>query len=230
MRGNLRAGFLVRVSFFICGVFIMDEDRILNLYRKYAVPEHIIRHMREVAGLQDEILEKIDPQQRIYDHEVLRRAALLHDIARLEKNHAKAGAEILIREGMPAEAQLVRWHHSPQRAGVTTGADKWFRTDPQAEQEIHTCCADEQVCGSGRLTAADILFYADKCVREDQRVSVEERFRASAAKCTTPEAKRKHAQLYQKTMEIERLLEEIIRGGYNETVENRRCGRTDAMS
>ncbi|MBR5093928.1 MAG: phosphohydrolase, partial [Oscillospiraceae bacterium] len=46
---------------------------------------------------------------------------------------------------------------------------------------------------SGPIDEAAILYLADKCVREDRRVTLEERFAGSAARCASPEAKAAHA-------------------------------------
>ena len=58
----------------------------------------------------------------------------------------------------------------------------------------------------------DVLFYADKRVKDTRIVSVDERFEASYEKCKSKEAKEKHHRLYLKTMEIERQLEELTGG------------------
>ena len=43
-----------------------------------------------------------------------------------------------------------------------------------------------------RIDEAAVLYLADKCVREDRRVTLAERFARSAAKCQTPEARAAH--------------------------------------
>ena len=43
------------------------------------------------------------------------------------------------------------------------------------------------------LNEASVLYLADKCIREDKEVCLEERFAASEAKCVTAEAKAAHA-------------------------------------
>ena len=66
------------------------------------------------------------------------------------------------------------------------------------------------------IDGAAVVYIADKAVRGDTRVPLEERFAASAEKCTSPEAKEAHARRYEtaKAMqeEINRLCEgELIR-------------------
>jgi broad specificity phosphatase PhoE len=55
----------------------------------------------------------------------------------------------------------------------------------------------------GPLTAAELLFYADKITRQDQRVTLAERFAQSRAKCTTPEALEHHERRRRKALAIE---------------------------
>lgn len=122
----------------------------------YSVPNHIKRHCRAVAD-QAELLaaQLTDPH---IDRGRLRAAALLHDIARLEPDHPKAGARILTALGYSDLAAIVAVHH-----------DLWVsETDPVSE--------------------AVILYYADKLIQEDRKVTLQQRFDTSRAKCTTPEA------------------------------------------
>ena len=92
---------------------------------------------------------------------LLESAALLHDAARKEKDHARMGASWLRELGYEKAAAIVEQHHD--------------RRD---------CVVDE----------AAVLFLADKCVREDRRVTITERFAASEERCRTPEAKAARAE------------------------------------
>ncbi len=90
----------------------LTEDEIRRIYQSCKTPEHVIRHMEKVAEFLQEIKAQFSPeQQSTYDWELLRKAALLHDIKRLEKHHEKAGAEFLIKQGYPELAALIRNHH-----------------------------------------------------------------------------------------------------------------------
>ena len=91
--------------------------------------------------------------------ELLESAALLHDLARGEKDHASLGAAWLRELGYEDAAALVGQHH-----------DLKSRTPDEAA----------------------ILYLADKCVQEDRRVTLEERFAGSESRCRTAEAKKAH--------------------------------------
>lgn len=145
-------------------VSFLDEEEMLCLYRKYGTPEQVIRHMRAVAGYIEDILEQLPVSCfGVSERELLLKAALVHDIARTERNHALKDAALLQNEGYPEIAGLVRKHHGQ---GL--------------------------ICRSGRLTAAEVLFYADKRVWEDRIVTIEERFERSRGKCRTSEALENH--------------------------------------
>ena len=119
--------------------------------------EGIEAHCRAVA---EEALRIARELPLPLDRELLVSAALLHDAARREKDHARLGAAWLRALDYEAAAEIAAQHHD------------WNGT-----------AVDE----------AAVLYAADKCVREDRRVTLEERFAGSAARCASPEAKAAHA-------------------------------------
>lgn len=160
-------------------LYFLDEMTIRHYYEVCDLTDNIIRHMEAVAEFQDKLLDRLEQASLHYDREILRKAALLHDIKRKEKDHAKAGAKFLKVMGYPEVAELVADHHSPD-----------------AHPEI--------------LSDADILYFADKRVREDQIVSIEERFESSRHKCTSDEAIAIHTALYNRAKRIEDKIRSII--------------------
>lgn len=123
-----------------------------------------------------------------YDWKLLKKAELTHDICRTQKEHAKAGADVLRKEGYEEIAELVEGHHSSEDFG---GMDSGKRSV---------------------LSEKELLFYADKRVQEEKVVSLKERFEGSVWKCRTPEAREKHHRLYEKAREIERKIENLVGG------------------
>ncbi len=179
----------------------MDQKEIKRIYGLCQTPENVIQHMTAVAAYMERIRKKIEAfvvQDISEEHpwylqeenwKTLKKAALLHDIARTRAHHAKEGADILEREGYKELADLVRYHNA---AGKSAGDSE------KNSQKIPSM--------------TDVLFYADKRVKDTRIVSVDERFEASYEKCKSKEAKEKHHRLYLKTMEIERQLEELTGG------------------
>lgn len=164
---------------------LLDAAEIARLYQKYETPKQVIRHMRKVAEVADQLMGGI--QMPGLNRARVMKACLLHDLCRAEKEHARVSAEAIRKEGYPAIAALVAVHHQAT----------------YSEREAQ-----------GPLTEAEVLFYADKRVQEDRLVSIEERFRESRKKCRSPEACAQHDAMLAKTLKIgekiRRLLKDAI--------------------
>lgn len=95
----------------------------LALLEASGVPGHIVRHMKAVASKAEELLAALEGAGCRLRREIVLPAALLHDIARLEGNHAARGGEYLEQLGYPEIARVVRAHHDlPPDAGLEEGA------------------------------------------------------------------------------------------------------------
>lgn len=120
------------------------------LLAQYQVPEHIIEHSRQVAGLSYYLGASLNACGYDFSLSLLLAAGLLHDIAKMRSieeggNHAELGAEWLEDEGYPEIAVIVRQHVHLQ-------------TDLEAP-----------------INARELVFYADKRVRHVEMVSITER-------------------------------------------------------
>ncbi len=120
--------------------------------------ERVVVHCRAVAA---EALRIADALPLGLDRQLLECAALLHDVARNENDHARLGAAWLRELGYGSTADIVEQHHDLESESIDEAA---------------------------------VLFLADKCVREDRRVSLETRFRESKKRCATPEALAAHTR------------------------------------
>lgn len=161
----------------------MDEEEIHRLYRKCRTPDPVIRHMEAVAAYMDTLQKIIDPDQKSYDWKLLRQAALVHDLMRTSRRHAQEGAGVLEKEGYMEAAVLVRDHHSP---------GKTMETEP--------------------LSMEDILFYADKRVKNETIVPLDVRFAGSRKKCRSIEAVRSRKGQMERARQIERKIEKQMGG------------------
>ena len=160
---------------------IPDDEEIKRLLDSNQVPVHIRRHMKGVANVLLDIADILDPDNCIYDRELLYASAMLHDFAKLQKNHSSVGALKLRLEGYELVADLISEHESMelhQELAVKKG-EKYY------------------------MSEEDLLYYADKRVREDVVVSLEERFEASLVKCRTQEARMNHMRRWNKAITIE---------------------------
>jgi putative nucleotidyltransferase with HDIG domain len=137
------------------------------------VPQNVISHCEAVASYAGKLAQALEAKGHSIDKRLLRSAALLHDIARLRPDHARAGANALRKAGYPKVAAIVESHHS---------------------------------LDCPRLDEASILFYADKRVQGNKLVSLDERFAASRAKCSSPKAIASHERQYEAAKAVAGLL------------------------
>lgn len=157
-----------------------DHGICRRLSDRYSVPEHIRLHEAAVARLAYQWAVRLKRLGYDIDPELLRTAGLLHDIARLKPDHARAGARILRMEGYPVMAGIIQCHHRLE-GGEESG-----------------------------LTERTLLFLADKMTLEDRMVDIDERFRQSAPKCTTPQARENHRLQYNQAQAVRHCLESAM--------------------
>lgn len=129
-----------------------------RIWDRYQTPEAVRDHCRAVeqraACLAQALLDAGQP----VDPALVQAAALLHDVARTEKDHPAAGARILVREGYPRIASIILRHHD------------WERGEEGKED----------------LEAA-IVYLADKQIQGTRPVSLAERFAKSRSRCEKQE-------------------------------------------
>jgi len=74
-------------------------------------PEHVQLHCFAVCEQAKKICEALRSAGIILDESIIYGAAMLHDIARTEKDHAKTGGEWIAAVGYPLHGELVAAHH-----------------------------------------------------------------------------------------------------------------------
>jgi hypothetical protein len=74
------------------------------------LPAPIVNHCRQVADVALRLATAVNAAGGALDLACIRAAALVHDLARLERNHAAAGADLLLQMGFPGLAGIVRTH------------------------------------------------------------------------------------------------------------------------
>jgi putative nucleotidyltransferase with HDIG domain len=115
---------------------------------------HIERHSRLVTRVALLIARKLNTAGHQLDLALVEAGALLHDITKTtsietRENHAETGGELLASLGYPAVADIVRQH----------------------------ICLDSGSPDPDAVTEVEIVNYADKRVKHEEVVDIEERFR-----------------------------------------------------
>lgn len=146
----------------------------------YVDPE-IISHCRTVANLTTLLAMKLNRAGYQMDINLLTAAALLHDLARTEPNHARAGANILREAGFGKVGDLVAEHMD------ITASDQ------------------------GEIRPMDLLYLADKIAMGDRYVTLTERFQKALERYShDPDISRKVAERLKKALTIQTRLESTL--------------------
>ena len=139
---------------------LTDEDAIF-LLGAAGTPANVVAHCRAVAAVGEKLAEALRPHIPALDVALVRTGCLVHDIARLERDHAILAQELLTRLGLP-------------RLGAVVG--------------LHMVIAPELPETPG-VTEAELVYLADKLVADDRLVGLDEReARAFRKKKPGPEA------------------------------------------
>lgn len=125
---------------------ILDEAACFKLLSWFQTGEDTVRHCMAVADMAVEIGMACNRNGAGLDLNLIRSAALLHDIAKGRENHAKEGAKWLSLLGFEAVAEIVNTHME---------------------------MPEEQL---GELNESLIVYLADKRVQGNKRVTLKERF------------------------------------------------------
>lgn len=134
------------------GATAPDMEECFVISDMYAVPENIRKHCMKVAELSIDIFDSLDKKGFLLNEYALMAAAMLHDIAKKEKDHAKVGENILKEIGYDKVGSIIGSH-----TDIEVDDEKW-------------------------ITENEILYLADKLVKEDKVISMEERFGYSLKK------------------------------------------------
>lgn len=112
-----------------------DDAAIGSLWATYGAGERAWCHCQAVAEKAASLCRELAAAGSPLDEDLVRRAALLHDLRRQERRHARAGARLLRRLGYFRVAAVVAAHEDPagsprlDEEGILYLADKLVRDD-----------------------------------------------------------------------------------------------------
>ena len=135
-----------------------SEADVGRLFERCETPDHVARHCRAVADLAREIAQDLADCGVSVSPALAYSAALVHDIARTQKNHPSRGAQILAHEGYPFLAAIVGKHHDAQQS-----------IEPLDEAAI-VFFADKLVCETDRVSLEERFARSElKCKTQEAR-------------------------------------------------------------
>ena len=126
---------------------IPTKEECLSILEKNKTPSNVIEHCKTVCQAAENIIENMIKKGAKVNKELVVAATLLHDVEREKEDHVTAGANLLKNLGFPEVAKVIKKHTLYQL------------------EDIQLKTVEDK-----------IVFYADKCVKGDKIVSLEERF------------------------------------------------------
>ena len=173
-------------------------EECLKLLEEYGTPNQVRGHCRAVADTACRIGRALNRHGYHFDLALINAAGLLHDIARVEDHHWDAGAAFAEKLGYQQEADIIRVHMTYSP----------FKLLP-------------------KTTEMDLVCLADRLVKEDRYVGIEERIRYIIDKAVSsghPEAEPRilakkeelKAFVHDIEEEIDMTIDELMRHGYAE--------------
>jgi len=159
---------------------IPTKDQCYQMICKMKMMDHIVVHSLQVCRVATFLTEHLDEQDNRLNFDLIRSAALLHDITKTRsfqtrEDHALTGGEYLSDRGYPEIGDLIRQHVK----------------------------LDEYLI-AGTISEAEVLNYADKRVLHDEIVVLDRRLDYILERYSeTPAHRERINLLWQKTREME---------------------------
>lgn len=163
-----------------------DEEACRDIWDHYGTPERVRRHCRAVWRQAVVLTERLAAAGYETDRAVIESGALLHDVARAERDHAARGAYILRREGYPAVAEVIRCHHDLDWGDA------------------------ERLLAKPLWLEAAVVYLADKQVEDDRPVSVDLRFEKSLERCRQASDREKALEAHERRRRQAKAVEDVI--------------------
>ena len=137
-----------------------------SLLTAAGTPEHVIAHCRAVARKAMQLADRAEAAGSALNRDLLCSAALLHDIARTEPDHARLGAGWISTLGYPEAAEIIAQHHDPDSEDLNEAALLYL--------------ADKLILGSREVTLEERFAQsAERCQTEEARAAHARRFQAA---------------------------------------------------
>ena len=130
-------------------MLIPTQDECIRILKQNNVPENIIAHCKKVCEVALKIADILEKKEIKVNRDLVIAASLLHDIEKLKEDHVNAGADLIKSMGFNEVANVMRKH----------GLE-------HLEEENYSPAKIEE----------KIVFYADKRIKDDEIVSLKERF------------------------------------------------------
>lgn len=165
---------------------IPNTEECSEIWEHYHTPENVRKHCLAVSAQALRIGNVLNQAGCGLNLQMIRSAALLHDVARAKPRHTEEGARILRREGYPELAEIILRHHN-----LTKGGYEWN--------------VDAEPCET------EVVYLADKLTKETSTVTLEERFAESRRRCEHQQDSEDALKEHEKRLQEAKLVENKIK-------------------
>lgn len=158
----------------------LTREACFALLKEYETPPHVVRHCIAVTVTALKIAGALNQQGHHLDLDLIQGAGLIHDIARVEEEHWVKGAEIALKMGYPREAHIIENHMFYDEFSDIT-----------------------------RINETDIICLADRLVKEDQYVGLDQRIKYVIEKVRRQGKPDAEAHILERKKDAQRLIDQI---------------------
>lgn len=180
------------------------------IWEHYHTPENVQNHCKVVCSEAEKIGYKLIAAGYSIDMDLVRNAALLHDVARQKKCHPVEGAKILVREGYPKVAEVIYRHHDWDKKMILNSRGEIICYD---EGKRNTSAKDVLIPTEKEMEAA-VVYLADKMVSGEQVMAMEKRFwesyKRKGKKMESAQAKAAFQRRFNQAQVIENQIQEWL--------------------
>ena len=125
----------------------LTVDEALFILAAAGTPANVVEHCRAVAAVGERLAASLEPRLPALDVALVRAGCLLHDLARLQHDHARVAQELFTNFGLPRLAAVIGQH----------------------------MVIESRFPGAPGVTEEELVYLADKLVAEDEFVGLDER-------------------------------------------------------
>lgn len=166
----------------------ISEEEVNKLYQEYSTPDHVKAHCKAVSDTAVKLAQVLNYHGYSLDLALIKGAGLAHDVARTSEEHWRIGADALQSMGYRDEADIIRVH--------------MFYSPFNSVDKLNEC---------------DMVCLADRLVKEDKYVGLDERIEYILKKA--PDKPEIVANIMARKAETEMLLNDIA-GVIGQTVDS----------
>ena len=158
----------------------ISREKCFDLLKEYGTPSHVVKHCIAVSEVAVKIAEELNKKDFNLNVELIRGAALIHDIARVEDRHWETGSKIVADMGYEEEADII-FHHM-----------------------FYTIVDD-----ISKISEIDMVCLGDRLVKEDKYVGLDVRIKYVIEKALTVGNNDTIEIIKRKTLITKRLISQI---------------------